>query len=377
MRHRFAVAVLTGCSLLAGVAMAQDQTPPQTPRPWRSLDQAPANTDGSVPVASAPPAAFPDDPQGGPPQQNFPGAGAQAQGPYQAPGFGAQAQGPYPQAQGPYQGPGPGAPNGGAPNNANYGVPPQITVPAGTFVTVRVNGWLSSDRNHQGDTFTATLAQPLVVNGIVVAQRGQTIGGRVTQAEKAGRVEGTSKLGIELTDLTLVDGSTVPVRSQMMNRSGPTSVGRDVGAVAGTTALGAAIGAGVDRGRGAAIGAGAGAAAGILGVLLTRGRPTVIYPETEISFRLDAPVMVDTNRAPQAFRYAEQPDYSRDGGGPPRYAAGPGPAPYPYAAAPYPYPYGGYGYGYPYPYYGGFGVYVGPRFYYGRPGFYGGYRYRR
>ena len=94
-----------------------------------------------------------------------------------------------------------------------------------------------------------------------------------------------------------------------------------------------------------------------------------------MTFRLDAPVMVATDRAPQAFRYAEPPDYQRDGGaqGPPRYA-GAAPAPYGYAApaptgyaAPYPY--------YPYPYYGpALKSTFGPGFY-GR--YYGGYRYRR
>jgi len=350
-----------GIIALAGSAIAQDQTP----RPWRSVNDPPPAGVATAQSPDAPPSGFD---QGAAPadQQNAP------QGTPQQPNFQGAPPPPPPNFQG-------NGPQGAAPAD-NYGVPPRLTIPAGAFVSVRINGWLSSDRNHQGDSFTATLDQPIVVDGIVVAQRGQTVGGRVTQAEKAGRVEGTSKLGIELTDLTLVDGQTVQVSSQMIDRNGPTSVGRDVGAVAGTTALGAAIGAGVGWGRGAAIGAGAGAAAGILGVLLTRGRPTVIYPETPMTFRLGTPVMVATDRAPQAFRYADPPDYQRDGGaqGPPRYA-GAAPAPYGYAApypAPSPYPYYG-GYGYPYPYYGpGFGVYIGPRYgFYGR--YYGGYRYRR
>ena len=35
-------------------------------------------------------------------------------------------------------------------------------MPAGTWITVRVNQPISSDHNQQGDPFTATLAQPLV-----------------------------------------------------------------------------------------------------------------------------------------------------------------------------------------------------------------------
>ncbi len=251
-------------------------------------------------------------------------------------------------------------------------VPAQLTLKAGTYVTVRVNQPLSSDKNQAGDAFTATLAQPVVVDGVVVAQRGQTIYGHVTEAKKAGRVEGTSRLGVQLTELTLVDGQQVPIQSQMISRNGNTSVGRDVGAIAGTTALGAAVGAAAGWGRGAAIGAGAGAVVGTLGVLLTRGQPTILYPETVLTFRIDQPVTVATDHAPDAFRYVEPGDYNA----PPSFATrspygGPGgPAPYGYSAAPYPY----YGYVAPYPYYyAPFGFYFGPRAYYGGVYFRGGY----
>jgi len=239
-----------------------------------------------------------------------------------------------------------------------HSVPPHLTIKPGTFITVRVSQPLSSDHNQQGDAFYATLSEPIIVDGVVVAQRGETVSGRVTEAQKAGRVEGTSKLGVELTGLSLVDGQQLPIQSQMINRTGGTSVGRDVGAIATTTALGAAIGAGADWGRGAAIGAGAGAAAGIIGVLLTRGRPTVIYPESVLTFRIQAPVEIATDRAPQAFHYATNRDYGT--GGAPGYAQRPPP---PVRSAP-----GYYGPAYyPYPYYWGSGlsVYVGPGYYRG------------
>ena len=52
---------------------------------------------------------------------------------------------------------------------AQMAVPPQLTIKPGTFVTVRIDQPLSSDRNQQGDTFSATLARPVVVDGVVVA----------------------------------------------------------------------------------------------------------------------------------------------------------------------------------------------------------------
>jgi hypothetical protein len=259
------------------------------------------------------------------------------------------------------------APENAPPNDPpNDAVPFQLTIKAGTFVTVRVDQPLSSDHNQQGDAFSATLVQPVVVDGVVVAQRGQTIGGRVTEAQKAGRVEGVARLGIQLTDLTLVDGQQLPIQTELISRRGPTSTGQDAGVIAGTTGLGAAIGAAAGWGKGAAIGAGAGAAAGVIGVLLTRGHASVIYPESVLTFRIDSPVSFSTDRSPQAFRYVDPNDYQRQTEVRTSRPAPPPPPPYYYGPGYYPPYYWGYGYG------PGFGIYWGPGYYRGHY-----YRYRR
>ncbi len=191
--------------------------------------------------------------------------------------------------------------------------PAQLILAAGSWITVRVNQPLSSDRNQPGDSFTATLAQPLIVNGFVIARRGQTVAGRVAEAIKAGHVKGTSRLGLQLTELSLVDGQQIPLRTQLVDRRGDTSVGRDVGAVATTTGVGAAIGAAADGGFGAGMGAIAGAGASIIGVLATRGRGTEVYPEMMLTFRLEAPVAISTERSEQAFQPVGQEDYEQRG----------------------------------------------------------------
>jgi hypothetical protein len=241
-------------------------------------------------------------------------------------------------------------------------LPSTLTIPSGTILMVRINDFLSSDKNQIGDSFTATLDRPIIVNGWVVARRGQVLTGTVKEAKKAGRVKGVSQLGIELTDLTVVDGRQLPILTDLSKGSAGTSHGQDAATIGTTTGIGALIGAAADWGTGAAIGAGAGAVAGIGAVLLTRGHPTILEPETQLSFRLVDPVKVDTTQSAQAFLPVSQEDYNAGRGyrGPRRYAAGyPGPYPYPYA---YPYPY------YPYPYvgfYGGYGWW-GPRYYGGR-----------
>ena len=180
------------------------------------------------------------------------------------------------------------APQGGGnltPSDRAGALPSELVIPAGTFVTVRVDDPLSSDRNHPGDVFNATLTQPIVVNGFVVARRGQTLGGRVAEAQKAGRASGQSRLSVEIIELGLVDGQQMPVRTQLMEYSGGTSKGRDAAAIGATTGIGAAIGGAAAGGVGAGAGAAAGAVASTIGVLLTRGRATEIYPESMLTFR--------------------------------------------------------------------------------------------
>ena len=169
-------------------------------------------------------------------------------------------------------------------------VPQTLTLPAGTLVTVRVSDYLSSDHSKVGDSFHAVLEQPLVVDGWVVARRGQTVLGRVAVAKKAGRIKGVSQLGVELASLVLVDGQQLPVRTQLIQDTVGTTRGRDAAATGTTTGTGALIGAAANGGEGAAIGAGAGAAVGLVGVLLTRGRPTILPPETSLTFQLQAPL---------------------------------------------------------------------------------------
>jgi hypothetical protein len=327
---------------LATVASGQDNSGPQNPAPaqnaapgWHRFgERAPDAGDSSsvAPQETAPQNAAPQDtaPQVQAPRQQYPGPSSR--------------QYPLPPSQ-------------------RDPLPSSLTVPAGTWITVRMNQGLSSDRNQAGDAFTASLAEPIVAQGLVIARRGQTIGGRVSQAEKAGRVKGTSNLGVELTELSLVDGQQLPVKTQFISRRGDTSVGRDVGAVGVTTGLGAAIGAAAGGGWGAGIGALAGAAVGTTGVLATRGQPTIIYPETVLTFRLEQPVTV-TSQAMQAFQPAGQEEYNRQDYNRPAMRSN---APRPGYGTPY--EQGAYPY---YPYYPstGFYFYSGPGFFYGR-GFYG------
>jgi hypothetical protein len=277
---------------------------------------------------------------------------------------------PDSQAQGQQNSPSQLQPDAQPQGQPNQAVLPQtLTLPAGTVVRVRIDEWLSTDRNLTGDSFSAVLDQPIVVGGWVVARRGQAQTGRISLVKKGGHGGGASQLGVDLPELTLVDGQQLPLQTQLFQTSDGNSEGRNVAAVGTTTGMGAVIGAIAGGGTGAVIGAGIGVTAGIIGVMSTPGKPTVIPPETVLSFRLQAPVTISTEKSQFAFQPVTQSDYdSPSAQGRPRMARPvPPPPPYPYYPYAYPYAYGRYPYAwYPAPYvgfgyYGGFGRYGGFR----------------
>lgn len=350
------VLILSLAGTLPGIA--QDQSaPPASPAPsansggWRKFDpqqdQQQQQQQGDQQAAAQP--AAPAAADSGQPQDQAPPPPAPAPAPQ-----GAYQQAPPP--QGAYQQP---AYQQAPPPPAPRYAPTTIVLPVGTWVTMRLNERLSSDHNQTGDAFTGTLLEPLVANGLLIARRGETVTGIVTEAQKAGRVSGVSHLKLELTGIQLADGRQIQIKTKLIERRGNTSYGRDAFAIGATTGVGAAIGAGVNGGVGAGVGAAAGLVVSTIGVLLTRGRPVVVGPETPLTFAMETPINIDNSQ--QAFQYATQQDYNggaRPLGPRPAYgsAYGPGyPPPYGYGyyAPVYGYPY------YPYPYYWGPSVYFG------------------
>jgi hypothetical protein len=167
-----------------------------------------------------------------------------------------------------------------------------VTLAAGTLLAVRIGETLSSARNQPGDKFLATLTQPLVIDGFIIADRGARAEGRVVDASPAGRVKGTSHLEISIVRLATADGQNIHIRTEPFVKDGSTSAATDAAKIGGGAAIGAIIGAIAGGGKGAAIGAGAGGVVGAGDVLLTRGQAAEIKVETRVSFRVQDAVVI-------------------------------------------------------------------------------------
>ena len=160
-----------------------------------------------------------------------------------------------------------------------------MVVPAGTVVTVRLGETLGSKASSTGQGFSATLAEPLMIDGKEVAPRGAAAAGTVVDAVPLGKFKGGAKLDLQLTSLTL-EGQQVPVTTSIVDRQMKGKGKRSAVMIGGGAGLGALIGGLAGGGKGAAIGAGAGAAAGTGGTYFTGNKEIVLPAETALSFKL-------------------------------------------------------------------------------------------
>jgi hypothetical protein len=171
--------------------------------------------------------------------------------------------------------------------------PANVTIPAGTRISVRTIDAIDSTRNLPGDRFQASLAEPLMLEGNVVVEKDALVFGRLTQSKESGTFSGRSQLRLELTGI-VVQGKTVPVLTGDYEVNGKSRGASTAKRTVGGAALGAIIGAVADGGQGAAIGAGVGAGAGAGSEAITRGDQVKVPSETLIDFTLQEGVLIPT-----------------------------------------------------------------------------------
>ena len=201
--------------------------------------------------------------------------------------------------------------------------PEQITIPAGSFLSVRMIESIDSSRNKAGDEFAASVETPVRVGNRVVVPRNSDAKVRLVQASSAGRLSGRSELKVELVSVT-AGGKTYPLETDYHEQAGASRNTRTAESVGGGAVLGALIGAIAGRGRGAAIGSVAGAGTGAAVEARTHGEQVKIPSETKLSFTLKSPVTVTVGSGTSA-----QPSNVNPGAEPQPPPANPGGAPLP------------------------------------------------
>ncbi len=159
-----------------------------------------------------------------------------------------------------------------------------VEVPAGTEITVRMIDSIDSEKSKPGDTFRASLDEPLRVGDREVAPKGADATVKLVQSKESGKLSGKTELTIELVSVT-IGGRAVPFSTASVSQASASQTAKTAKTAATVGAVGAVIGAIAGGGKGAAIGAGAGAAAGAGSQVLLGGQRVLIQPETLLTFR--------------------------------------------------------------------------------------------
>ena len=166
-----------------------------------------------------------------------------------------------------------------------------LVIPAGTVISVRLNDAVGTKVSQSGQTFSASVAQPVAVGGNTLIPEGADASGTVVTATPAGRFKGGSVLELKLDSIT-INGKPHAVQTTAFSRTEKGKGKRTAVITGGGAGLGALIGGLAGGGKGAAIGAIAGAGAGGAGSAFTGNRDITLPAESVVSFKLESPLEI-------------------------------------------------------------------------------------
>src|SRR5262249_21662584 len=185
--------------------------------------------------------------------------------------------------------PPPASPPAAAPPPAEAPKPEPIVVPAGTELTVTTDTALSSKTSQAGQTFLATVAQPVTVNGTTAIPKGSSVTGTVLSAKTKGKIKGEGELSITLKSIT-IRGHNHSLQTASLDSTVKGKGKRTAVTTGGGAAAGALIGGIAGGGKGAGIGAAVGAVGGLIGGAATGNKQIEIPAETPLTFTLSHPL---------------------------------------------------------------------------------------
>ncbi len=194
---------------------------------------------------------------------------------------------------------GPASAPGAAPGSGQSATPPPqsppppavVDLPAGTRLHVRLDQDLGSKISRPGESFSATVADNVLVNGQTVIPKGARAQGTVIDAKPLGHFKGGALLEVRLERVRTRWGS-YPVATSSIDRVENGKGKRTAEFAGGGGAFGAIVGGLAGGGKGALIGALAGGGAGTAGSAFTGNKQIFLPAETLLTFHLEHSVHI-------------------------------------------------------------------------------------
>lgn len=146
-----------------------------------------------------------------------------------------------------------------------------VTIPVGTVLPLELTTAVSSATAQVETPVSARLRRAVTVDGTTALPAGSIVHGEVSEVDRAGRVQGRSRLALRFTSV-VIDGRRESLRTNPVAFEGEATKSEDATKIGAGAGIGAAIGGILGGGSGAAKGAVIGGAAGTGAVLATRGK---------------------------------------------------------------------------------------------------------
>jgi len=170
-----------------------------------------------------------------------------------------------------------------------------VVIPKDAEMIIELQDALSTDKNREGDRFTAKVVSPAELFGA-------TVEGRIAKIEKPGRIKRRSEMSLSFDRIVLTEErwsnfsgiltEVMPVKGDGVRRIdeegtavGKSSIKPDSVKVGAATGTGAAVGAIAGGPVGAAVGAGVGAAFGVGAVVIERGKHINLNKNQQLRIR--------------------------------------------------------------------------------------------
>jgi hypothetical protein len=169
----------------------------------------------------------------------------------------------------------------------------EVVLPAGTTLPVALDTSVGTDTSRVEDRVTAHLTKAVVVEGVTALPEGSSVSGVVTDATRAGKVEGTSRLALRFHSLTPAQtDERYDIATSTVARHGRSEKKKDALKIAAPAAGGAVIGGIVGGKKGALIGGAAGGGAGTAVVMSQRGEDVRMGRGAALTLKLTEPVTI-------------------------------------------------------------------------------------
>ena len=180
----------------------------------------------------------------------------------------------------------------GTPSGTQANTVSDVTVPAGTAISVRTNEAVDSRNASEGQTYSAVVVDDVKASSGEILIPKNSDAQLVIRKVATGGTTGSPELTLDLNSVS-VNGRNYIVSTADVSKKGNSGIGknkRTAEMVGGGAVLGTLLGAIAGGGKGAVIGAVAGAAAGGTAQVLTKGKEVKVPAETVLKFQLDQPV---------------------------------------------------------------------------------------